>query len=192
MTQTTYERILLAAYDYFAENGYEKASMSEIAKLVGISKPALYHHFESKEVLFETLYAQIILLIEADFETDFSILTRDTFFEKVTEVGLSDLRALQAQPQLTKILRQYELLALRSPVIAQMTHALESKTYAYHHRLMRQGVHLGIIPENELEQAASLFYTFLSGLTWNHIRGINTDIEEIWTLGITRLLKGSF
>lgn len=189
MTQSTYERILLAAYDYFAENGYEKASMSEIAKLVGISKPALYHHFESKEALFESLYAQIILLIEADFEADFSALTRETFSQKIIDIGLSDLRALQTQPQLTKILRQYELLALRSPVIAEMTQQLENNTFAYHLKLMRQGVVLGLIPENELEQAASLFYTFLSGLTWNYLMGVNANAEQMWTAGITRLLK---
>lgn len=189
MTQSTYERILLAAYDYFAENGYEKASMSEIAKLVGISKPALYHHFESKEALFEALYAQIILLIEADFETDFSTFTLETFPQNIIDIGLSDLRALQTQPLLTKILRQYELLALRSPVIAEMTQQLENNTYAYHLNIMRQGVALGLIPENELEQAATFFYTFLSGLTWNYLRGVNSNVEQLWTVGIRRLLK---
>lgn len=189
MTQSTYERILLAAYDHFAENGYEKASMSEIAKVVGISKPALYHHFESKEALFESLYAQIILLIEADFETDFTTFTLETFSQKIINIGLSDLKALQTQPQLTKILRQYELLALRSPVIAEMTKQLENNTFAYHLNLMRHGVALGLIPEDELEQAALFFYTFLSGLTWSYLRGVNSNVEQMWTVGVTRLLK---
>ncbi len=45
--------ILKAAQDLFYEKGYEKATTREISQRVGISKAALYHHFENKE---EILY----------------------------------------------------------------------------------------------------------------------------------------
>ena len=41
----------LAALDVFAERGFERAAMSEIAKAAGVSKGALYLYFESKEDL---------------------------------------------------------------------------------------------------------------------------------------------
>ncbi|MFB9991078.1 TetR/AcrR family transcriptional regulator [Deinococcus oregonensis] len=43
----------LDAAEYLLETqGYVGASMSDVARAVGISKPALYHHFPTKETLF--------------------------------------------------------------------------------------------------------------------------------------------
>lgn len=46
------ERILEAAARLFVEQGYRGLSMREIAEAVGVSKPAIYHHFADKEELF--------------------------------------------------------------------------------------------------------------------------------------------
>ena len=48
----TRERILDAALDLFIEQGYDKTSLREIAERVGVTKAALYYHFESKEEIF--------------------------------------------------------------------------------------------------------------------------------------------
>jgi AcrR family transcriptional regulator len=45
-------RILEEATRLFAEKGYSAASMREVAEAVGLTKPALYYHFNSKEALF--------------------------------------------------------------------------------------------------------------------------------------------
>jgi AcrR family transcriptional regulator len=65
-----------------------KTSLSLIANEVGASKPASYHHFVSKEVLFETLYDTIISEIIEDFHTDLESWRIETYVEKLTEVGL--------------------------------------------------------------------------------------------------------
>ncbi len=47
--------ILDAAFSVFAEQGYDAGSMRDIASQVGVSEPALYRHFPSKEALFLAL-----------------------------------------------------------------------------------------------------------------------------------------
>lgn len=49
--------ILDAALEVFARVGYESGSMREIAACVGVSEPALYRHFASKEEMFLALIA---------------------------------------------------------------------------------------------------------------------------------------
>jgi AcrR family transcriptional regulator len=44
--------ILQVAGQVFADGGYERASMDQIARLAGISKPMLYAYFGSKEGLY--------------------------------------------------------------------------------------------------------------------------------------------
>ena len=55
---TTRDQILGVALRLFANKGYDHAGMEEIAKEVGVTKPAIYHYFESKERLFVTLIDQ--------------------------------------------------------------------------------------------------------------------------------------
>lgn len=47
--------ILDAALELFAEQGFSGTSMRQIARAVGVRESALYHHFESKEALFNGL-----------------------------------------------------------------------------------------------------------------------------------------
>ena len=56
----TRERILETALTLFAGKGYEATSMREIAEQLGITKAALYYHFDSK--------AQIVRAMLADTE----------------------------------------------------------------------------------------------------------------------------
>jgi AcrR family transcriptional regulator len=45
----TRARIQQVALELFAENGYERTSLREIAERLGVTKAALYYHFKSKE-----------------------------------------------------------------------------------------------------------------------------------------------
>jgi AcrR family transcriptional regulator len=55
----TRERILDAALTLFAERGYEATSMREIAEQLGITKAALYYHFDSKADIVRALLVDI-------------------------------------------------------------------------------------------------------------------------------------
>ena len=45
------QRIIAAAADLFRDRGYHDVSLSDVAEIVGISRPALYKHFRNKEEL---------------------------------------------------------------------------------------------------------------------------------------------
>jgi len=47
----TKENITKTALKLFLRNGYEKTSLNQIAREVGITKPAIYHHFKNKDEL---------------------------------------------------------------------------------------------------------------------------------------------
>jgi len=47
----TKENITRTALKLFLRNGYEKTSLNQIAREVGITKPAIYHHFKNKDEL---------------------------------------------------------------------------------------------------------------------------------------------
>jgi AcrR family transcriptional regulator len=56
---TTRERILDIALDLFIRKGYAETSLREIAGELGLSKAALYYHFESKQDILLALHLRV-------------------------------------------------------------------------------------------------------------------------------------
>jgi AcrR family transcriptional regulator len=56
---STRERILDVALDLFTDQGFDGTSMREIAERLHISKPAIYHHFASKEEILMALHMRL-------------------------------------------------------------------------------------------------------------------------------------
>ena len=55
----TGERILLTSLQLFARKGYEATSVSDVAGALGITKGALYRHYESKRAIFDAILARM-------------------------------------------------------------------------------------------------------------------------------------
>src|SRR6266849_54114 len=55
---TKRERILRAAIDVFAKNGYFNAKVSEIAKAAGVADGTIYLYFDGKEDLLVTIFRE--------------------------------------------------------------------------------------------------------------------------------------
>ena len=54
----TKEDILITAVKHFANKGYENTALEEIAKEIGITKPAIYYHFKNKQELYNEIFKE--------------------------------------------------------------------------------------------------------------------------------------
>lgn len=54
------ERILLEASKLFAQSGYENGSIGELAAAIGVSKPAIYHYFATKQDIYDAIILQTL------------------------------------------------------------------------------------------------------------------------------------
>ncbi len=80
------ERIERAALPLFARKGFEGTSLSKIAESVGIKKPSLYAHFDSKEDLF----LAILQKVNRDYQ-DFLRVQGEKHYDMTTEQQLYGL-----------------------------------------------------------------------------------------------------
>jgi AcrR family transcriptional regulator len=97
----TRERIQAIALELFAEQGYEKTSLREIAERLGVTKAALYYHFKSKE--------DIVRSFVEDYRAE---------LEQVIAWGASQPRTPQSRAE---ILRRYsEIVSEQLAVIRFM------------------------------------------------------------------------
>lgn len=61
-------KLLAVALDLFSTHGYEAVGVQQIVEAAGVTKPTLYHYFQSKQGLFEALVADKAAPLLADLE----------------------------------------------------------------------------------------------------------------------------
>ena len=61
------QEILDAALQIFGEKGYEKTSIADIAKAIGVAQGLCYRYFPSKEALFDSVIEQYASLLAEPF-----------------------------------------------------------------------------------------------------------------------------
>lgn len=72
--QTTRAGLVAVAQELFARRGYEATSIPAVLEAAGVSRGALYHHFASKEALFEA----VVEAVEIDVTVKVARATRGT------------------------------------------------------------------------------------------------------------------
>ena len=97
----TRERIQEIALELFAEQGYEKTSLREIAERLGVTKAALYYHFRSKE--------DIVRSFVEDYRAE---------LEKVIAWGASQPRTPESRAEI--LARYADIVGEQLPVIRFM------------------------------------------------------------------------
>jgi AcrR family transcriptional regulator len=107
-------RILESAHRVFSEKGYREATMDEIAKGVGLSKPALYRYYQGKEELFREIFTLFNQATAKALRESFKggRLDGETFFALIDKWGwtpnlfLSAASEAPRNPKLRKILAE--------------------------------------------------------------------------------------
>ena len=88
--KTSKEEILNAALVVFSQKGYEGALLRDISSLLGITKPALYKHYESKEALWNAMIDYVERYYSEHMGADSDISVPDNWNE-FRELSLSQI-----------------------------------------------------------------------------------------------------
>jgi AcrR family transcriptional regulator len=105
-------QIVAGAHAVFLAQGFDAASMNDIARAAGVSKGTLYVYFDSKEALFEAIVEQEC---EAQAEGIFELDPNDRDVESVLDrLGVAFVRFL-CRPEKASAIRTVIAIADRMP-----------------------------------------------------------------------------
>jgi AcrR family transcriptional regulator len=81
------EVILRHAARLFAEKGFERTSLQDVARSVGLSKAAVYHYFQTKQIIYDAIVENLLdgLFVYAQE----SVERADTFPEKLRQLMIA-------------------------------------------------------------------------------------------------------
>ena len=88
------KRILDAAIEEFAVNGYDKASTNSIVKKADISKGILFHYFESKKNLFLYIFDYCMTNLTDKYYAVKETEPKD-IFERIMWISIRKIKIIQ-------------------------------------------------------------------------------------------------
>jgi AcrR family transcriptional regulator len=94
-------RIIDAAQEIFARDGFAGAKMQEIAARVGIRRPSLFYHFKNKEALFVAVHEQVFARIERLFRE--SLLSDGDPFARLDRLSRAVLAVAREEPDFARL-----------------------------------------------------------------------------------------
>lgn len=141
--QVTRELLLNAAEHLFSENGVSATSLNEIARAAGLTRGAVYWHFENKGDLLMALWERVALPIEHAFEDP----------DRYAGTDLLELIHAKSCWMADHIEEDPRLLSLMNIIMLRCEFATETESARIHFLSAREGC-LARITRN-FEQAAT-------------------------------------
>lgn len=186
--KSTYAVILETSYRLFAEHGFEKTSMAMISKELGISKPALYYHFPSKEAIIEVLFEEICQSI--GFGSFFNVekYTKDNFIELLILDGLGMINNQLDDNYYARIMNQYQALGYRNTKYSQkLVSILEEFTSGFND-LLQRGISMGAMTDRDTLAGAQILTMIVDSVDNFMSYGLDYNYEDIWTKAVKSIV----
>lgn len=184
----TRTRIIEAAMNLFAKNGYDVTSVSEICEAAGVSKGAFYHHFHTKEVIFQQAMEEWLDSIDRQMatfrETD---ITVPQALEQMTQMMPQVYRAaLGGLPMFLEFLSH----SYRDPEVLQAIASPHHRYREFFTAMIQDGIDEGSLRDVDPELISRVIVALAVGLL---MEGLVDPDESNWVQvaqeGINLLLQ---
>ncbi|HDR7252522.1 TPA: TetR/AcrR family transcriptional regulator [Bacillus pacificus] len=185
----TSQNIVEASFKLMAEHGIEKMSLSMIAKEVGISKPAIYYHFSSKEALVDFLFEEIFSGYHFVSYFDKEQYTRENFAEKLIADGLHMLSEYEGQEGILRVINEFIVTAARNEKYQKRLFEIQEEFLNGFHDLLKKGVELDVVSQQATEENAHTLALVIDNMSNYMLMGFQLKYKEIWIRNVKNVMK---
>ncbi|ASI76706.1 TetR/AcrR family transcriptional regulator [Bacillus pacificus] len=185
----TSQNIVEASFKLMAEHGIEKMSLSMIAKEVGISKPAIYYHFSSKEALVDFLFEEIFSGYHFVSYFDKEQYTKENFAEKLIADGLHMLSEYEGQEGILRVINEFIVTAARNEKYQKRLFEIQEEFLNGFHDLLKKGVELDVVSQQATEENAHTLALVIDNMSNYMLMGFQLKYKEIWIRNVKKVMK---
>jgi AcrR family transcriptional regulator len=159
-SEETRSRIMDSAVKLFSDRGFGAASVDDICADAGISKGALYHHFESKQALFLALLDEWLKTIDNAIEASKDKTVPEAFIQMMEAFPYIFKSAGHHLP----MFMEFWLQASRDKKIWEASIAPYRRYHKYFTSLIKKGVDEGSFVDVDPQTASRLIVSAAMGL----------------------------
>lgn len=159
--EETRQKLLDAALQVFARNGYERATVDEIVREAGFSKGAFYVHFETKEDLFWEMLEE---RITAQQETFRQVVDASLSVAENERRILEQAFNMSAHPLGPAVIMEFTAHGMRNEKVREQLSRMYERWHAFVAETLQQGQELGLVRKDiDLTLLASTIMALFEG-----------------------------
>jgi len=179
------QKIIREAFDLFIHKGYHGTTMGEIAGRLGVTKPALYQYFSSKEDLFAAVAEQA--------RNEFKGTLERSYAGRNLQDGSAALfdALLRYVPQFNGMYAEMLMLAARNERLRTVLVEDRKEDIWVIERFIRRQQQTGLIPAQHDPRVLALACDALAnGLLMDVMMGMDKDeAREVWIASLIQLTR---
>jgi len=180
------QKIKQEALVLFATKGYEGTSLNDIAVQVGIRKPSLYAHMESKEQLFMLIVADLYQEYTEEFTKAYQESKNFSVEQKLFHIFKVLFQYLAEQKEKAMLWNRIFFFppeTLKEP-LAEKMHDLDQHFAGKLAEIIDQGVEEGIFRAEQTETVIRAYYCMTDGYIMHRMyygfQDKDYELEKIW------------
>ena len=149
--EVTVGKILEVSKRLFLEKGYDNTKIQDIADELGMTKGAIYHHFESKEEIMNKLGETMFI-----HNNPFEIVKKRNDLNGLEKMKLA-IKLNQSNEQMVELTNQALPLLENPQILAKMFESNYQNLLPYWLELIQEGQEDGSIKTEQPKELAELF-----------------------------------
>jgi TetR/AcrR family transcriptional regulator len=190
--------ILEAARAAFFENGFQLATVDDIAARAEVSKGTVYLYFESKETILAHLLLEGLEELVAVLEEAYAAERDIAPAERLRRLAMGYLNFFQANPHYHRLIMALDRGKFQEAVPAELYEQVLTRSLRGFHwviQTVQQGIDLGVFRVAEPRQAAAALWASLNGvlvLLGHPLRRemVASDLESLYWTTFDMMLRG--
>ena len=182
------EKIIQAAIESFAQTGYDRTKMEDIAKRLGLSKGTIYLYFKSKEDLFLAICEYNMQ--QGDKEDAGLFVKKENVATDAEQIYDNIRRREQGND---RVMLEMVAESARNPKLKKAMHELHVKVHEHVMEGVRSKIQDGFLRQNaDAESLAIALVALYDGLAVNRMLGIS-DVanKRAWVAMLRAMIAGS-
>ena len=184
------EEIAQAAFEILRSKGFQKTSMSEIAKALGMKRPTLYWYFKDIGAIFETLLVRLMLDVGIHMEAHIREVNHpiDRLFAQIKAVDDFFATRESLIPCLLQLWAATGAGVDPEGAVAMTRSAFEPRRQLQIESV-RAGIREGLIDDCDPEALVHLINSYIDGMLVQRISHPETSLPPVHDLIWTKLLN---
>jgi len=190
--------ILDAARAVFFEDGFQLATVDDVAARAEVSKGTVYLYFESKETILAHLLLEGLEELVAVLEEAYAAEREIAPSERLRRLAMGYLNFFQANPHYHRLIMALDRGKFQAAVPADVYEQVLTRSLRGFHRVIQavgQGVDQGVFDVVEPRQAAAALWASLNGvlvLLGHPLRRemVASDLEYLYWTTFDLMLRG--
>ncbi|MFK3937516.1 TetR/AcrR family transcriptional regulator [Alkalihalobacillus sp. NPDC078783] len=188
--EQTYKQIIETAFSMFSEKGFDQTSMAHIAAEVGITKPAVYYYFKSKDDLIKALFDIIAKEIQSITYADLNEMNDTNLHTMLYTIGEKAISLQEHNLQFNQLFNQYILLASRDSYYSEKIKDIQQEFFNAFYNLFKHAVKVNAINDENILIKSQLLALVFDNITNYILTDTKLEFEQVWREAVDNTLRG--